>query len=81
MHLGDISVGDDSGNDDSVITAPSMVPSNTSSLLSLAASAASVLTPKGVPVTVGLSPQTISLISIGLFGIGGLFLLNMMRKR
>jgi hypothetical protein len=78
MRLGDITVGDDSGNSSGVSTPPS---DNTSALISLASNVASVFAPKtGVPVTVGIAPQTQSFISIALFGIGGLLVLNMLRK-
>jgi hypothetical protein len=91
MYLGEISVGGDStdfidnSNDDAVgnatVPAASSGPSATNSLLSIAASAASAFAPKtGIPVSVGLSPQTTSLIAIALFGVGGLFLISMMRK-
>jgi len=78
MYLGDISVGDDSSDSGVSTPAPS---SDSSALVSLAADIAPFFAPKtGVPVTVGISSQTQSFLSIALFGIGGLLLLNMMKR-
>ena len=69
--------------DDGSITATPATPSIGQSLTTLAANVAATLAPKvgGVPVTVGLAPSTVSVISLALFGIGGLILISMMRSK
>lgn len=76
MWLGDVTVGDSSDpNAAPVIDAPSP-------LLSLAANLVDMIHPykQGVPVSLAISPQTQSFLMMGGILIGGLLLLNMVRR-
>ncbi|MGH8336546.1 MAG: hypothetical protein ACRETL_06975 [Gammaproteobacteria bacterium] len=83
MWLGDITVGaDGSVTDDGSLTASPAAPSDTSSFVDLAANLVDMIHPykQGVPVNLAISPQTQSFLMIGGVLIGGLLLLNMVRR-
>lgn len=77
MWLGDITVGDDST--ESTATPPS---DTSSSLVSLAANLVDMIHPykQGVPVNFAIAPQTQTFLIAGGVLIGGLLLLNMIRR-
>jgi hypothetical protein len=77
MWLGDITIGDP--NLPSPVDQPSAPPSP---LVSLAANLVDMIHPykQGVPLTVGISPQTQSFLMMGGVLIAGLVILNMVRK-
>ena len=88
MWLGDITfdtsgvnVTDTSAPVDTSTPAPTG-PSTSASLINLAADLASVITPykSGVPVNLAISPQTQSFLIMGGVLLGGLLLLNMIRR-
>jgi len=83
MWLGDISVGDIPIPDPNASPTPaaSSASSDITPYVSLAANIASAFAPKtGVPVTVGISQQTQSFLMMGGILIGGLLLLNMIKR-
>ena len=86
MWLGDMSVGADGTviDDGSISLAPAPAPTDASSspLIRLAADLADAIHPykAGVPVTFSLSPQTQNLVMMGGLLVGGLLVLNMIRR-
>lgn len=78
MWLGDVTVGSDTlANDQSVSPGSSVNP-----YVSLAANLVDIIHPykQGVPVSLAISPQTQSFLIAGGVLIGGLLILNMVRR-
>jgi hypothetical protein len=83
MWLGDISIGDTPTPDPNAAPTPaaSSASSDITPYVNLAANLAQAFSPKtGVPVTVGISSQTQSFLMMGGIFLGGLLLLNMMKR-
>jgi hypothetical protein len=82
MWLGDISVGDPNADPNAATPAASSASSDVVPFVNLAANLVSAIKPygQGVPVNVAISPQTQSFLMMGGLFIGGLVILNMLKR-